>query len=234
MGRLGRRLALMLFLIGGITFVFALIRYREWLLHRPLDWWVAIFTIFGSVAAWVDATRGPHGDRALPQEAAAAHCRRNRDREKELARGAERRLERRSIRGLRRRADARAIYRMAARRRPISSGRLRERRRGLRARTAIPPGRTRYRDRARAFSWPNCSASSSRRRPSRTIRPGFSSGASGSLAGYVRLPVAGRRLPGLRARRRRRGGQRSLQGGVPAARSRRSGGRRAAAAHGGR
>jgi hypothetical protein len=93
----------------------------------------------------VDATRGPHGDRALPQEAAAAHCRRNRDREKELARGAERRLERRSIRGLRRRADARAIYRMAARRRPISSGRLRERRRGLRARTAIPPGRTRYR-----------------------------------------------------------------------------------------
>ena len=61
MGRLGRRLALMLFLIGGITFVFALIRYREWLLHRPLDWWVAIFTIFGSVAALAGLM--PRGDR---------------------------------------------------------------------------------------------------------------------------------------------------------------------------
>jgi hypothetical protein len=61
MGRLGRRLALMLFLIGGITFVFALIRYREWLLHRPLDWWVAIFTIFGSMAALAGLM--PRGDR---------------------------------------------------------------------------------------------------------------------------------------------------------------------------
>jgi hypothetical protein len=48
-------------LIGGITFVFALIRYREWLLHRPLDWWVAIFTIFGSMAALAGLM--PRGDR---------------------------------------------------------------------------------------------------------------------------------------------------------------------------
>jgi hypothetical protein len=44
--------------------------------------------------------------------------------------------------------------------------------------------------------------------------------------------MVGRRLPGLRARRRRRGGQRPLQGGVPGTRRGRSGRQRPAAAHG--